>query len=95
MGEARPRVFGLVTLLVLSMLVAAAGAADAAAPSGVIKHVVIIVQENRSFDNLFHDFPGADTVSTAHRHDDSVVTLHPTSLNVPVDLDHARQSFLN
>jgi len=25
-----------------------------------IKHVVIIVQENHSFDNLFATFPGAD-----------------------------------
>ncbi len=31
-----------------------------------IKHVVIIVQENRSFDNLFNGFPGADTVRTAN-----------------------------
>ncbi|HEV3089956.1 MAG TPA: hypothetical protein VGX91_00780, partial [Candidatus Cybelea sp.] len=27
-----------------------------------IAHVVIIVQENRSVDNLFQGFPGADTV---------------------------------
>ena len=29
--------------------------------SGKIQHVVIIVQENRSFDNLLQGFPGADT----------------------------------
>jgi phospholipase C len=29
-------------------------------PNQYIKHVVIIVQENRSFDNLFRGFPGAD-----------------------------------
>src|SRR5579871_4351341 len=28
-------------------------------PQGIIRHVVIIVQENRSFNNLFHGFPGA------------------------------------
>ncbi len=27
-----------------------------------IKHVIIIIQENRSFDNMFNGFPGADTV---------------------------------
>ncbi|HEY1654620.1 MAG TPA: alkaline phosphatase family protein [Candidatus Tumulicola sp.] len=32
---------------------------------GKIKHVVIIVQENRSFDNLFDCFPGTDCVKTA------------------------------
>src|ERR1700722_20201303 len=28
---------------------------------GVIDHVVIVIQENRSFDYMFHDYPGADT----------------------------------
>ncbi|MGA8535562.1 MAG: alkaline phosphatase family protein [Candidatus Tumulicola sp.] len=28
-----------------------------------IKHVVVIIQENRSFDNLFQGYPGADTQS--------------------------------
>jgi phospholipase C len=78
------------------MLVAVdAGVADAAPPRGVIKHVVFVIQENRSFDNLFNGFSGADTVTSGPRHDDSMIALHPTSLNVPVDLDHARQSFLN
>jgi phospholipase C len=27
-----------------------------------IQHIVVIMQENRSFDNLFNGFPGADTV---------------------------------
>ena len=33
--------------------------------SGKIKHVVIIVQENRSFDNFFDCFPGTDCVKSA------------------------------
>ncbi len=78
------------------MLVAVdGGVSDAAAPRDVIKHVVFVIQENRSFDNLFNGFPGADSATSGLRHDDSVVALHPTSLSVPVDLDHARQSFLN
>ena len=31
--------------------------------AGKIAHVIYIVQENRSFDNLFQGYPGADTVS--------------------------------
>ena len=31
--------------------------------AGKITHIVYIVQENRSFDNLFHGYPGADTSS--------------------------------
>jgi len=31
---------------------------------GSIKHIVVIVQENRSFDNLFYGYPGADTAKS-------------------------------
>ena len=40
----------------------------ATASSGKIQHVVIIVQENRSFDNFFDCFPGTDCVKTAAGH---------------------------
>jgi phospholipase C len=33
-----------------------------ATAGGKIKHIVYIVQEGRSFDNLFQGYPGADTV---------------------------------
>jgi phospholipase C len=82
--------------LAVALLVPAAGLdARAEPPRDVIKHVVLIIQENRSFDNLFNGFPGADTVRSGRRHNGSVVALHPVSLNVPVDVDHARQTFLN
>ncbi len=29
-----------------------------------IKHVVVVIQENRSFDNFFATFPGADGTKT-------------------------------
>jgi phospholipase C len=83
-----------IALAVLFLLVSGRGA-HAAAPRDLVKHVVLIIQENRSFDNLFNGFPGADTVRTGRRHDGSAVALHPISLTVPVDVDHARQSFLN
>jgi phospholipase C len=36
------------------------------APSGSspIKHVIVVIQENRSFDNMFATFPGADGTTT-------------------------------
>src|SRR5216683_5685430 len=39
-------------------------AATTAAAQGIhkIKHVIIIMQENRSFDNYFGTFPGADGI---------------------------------
>ena len=61
----------------------------------VIKHVVIIVQENRSFDNLFHGFPGADTVSSGRASNGSTVQLQPVSLAHGVDPNHDFAEFIN
>jgi phospholipase C len=55
--------------LISALLVALAAFAPAAnAASGVhkIKHVVIIMQENRSFDSYFGMFPGADGIPMRH-----------------------------
>jgi phospholipase C len=52
-----------------------------------IQHVVVIVQENRSFDNLFAGFPGADAPMTGTMSDGKVVALHPINFNTG-DLDH-------
>jgi len=53
-----------------------------------IEHVVIIMQENRSFDNLFNGFPGADTVQTGMR-DGMAVPLQPVSLGDKRELGHS------
>ena len=51
-----------------SVLVALAAAGPAVAAQGIhkIKHVVIIMQENRSFDNYFGTYPGADGIPMRH-----------------------------
>ncbi|HEY1654898.1 MAG TPA: alkaline phosphatase family protein [Candidatus Tumulicola sp.] len=59
-----------------------------------IKHVVIIVQENRSFDNLFQGFPGADTQSFGETSDGQQVTLQPVGLETTWDIDHSLSSYL-
>ena len=59
-----------------------------------IKHVVIIVQENRSFDNFFHGFKGADTADYGYMHDGTKVALRPASLSGQ-DLSHGWQDALN
>jgi phospholipase C len=46
------------------------------ASTSKIQHVVILVQENRSFDNLFDCFPGSDCVKTAPGPD---ANPHPTA----------------
>jgi phospholipase C len=37
---------------------------DSAATKSPIKHVIVVIQENRSFDNFFATFPGADGTTT-------------------------------
>lgn len=61
--------------------------------NGKIQHVVIIMQENRSFDNLFHGFPNADTVNFGYGHGVKY-TLQPWSMTIPWDIDHAHWQFL-
>jgi len=52
-----------------------------------IKHVVFIIKENRTFDNLFGRFPGADGVTTG-LDEGRVRPLTPASDRIPVDIVH-------
>ena len=61
--------------------------------SSKIKHVVIIVQENRSFNNLFYGFPGATTVKYGYTTNNKKIKLLPISLDTSWDLDHTAQGF--
>ncbi len=58
-------------------------------PQGIIRHVVIIVQENRSFNNLFHGFPGAYTVDSGMTHTGQVVPLKSAPLAEKYDVSHS------
>src|SRR5580704_1854357 len=62
--------------------------------SGKIQHVVIIFQENRSFDNLFQGFPGADTVSQGKNSKGQTITLQPVSLATQYVIDHSIDAFI-
>ena len=55
-------------LAVTAAVLLAAAASEARAVGGIhkIRHVVIIMQENRSFDNYFGTFPGADGIPRRH-----------------------------
>jgi phospholipase C len=58
-----------------------------------IQHVIVIMQENRSFDNLFHGFPGANTVDFGWGHGTKYV-LQPQPLIWKWDLRHDHPQFL-
>jgi phospholipase C len=65
------------------------------APGGAnkIKHVIIIYQENRTPDNLFHKLPGADIASSGVNSKGVVVKLMPRPLANRFDLDHSHLAF--
>ncbi len=58
------------------------------------KHVIMIVQENRSVDNLFNGFPGADTVPYGINHTGAKVPLVPIGLGAGGDVDHSHRGWL-
>jgi len=63
-----------------------------ASGAGKIKHVVYIVQENRSFNDLFEGFPHAKTVSSAKNSYGQTVDLKPVSLKTVYEIDHSAHS---
>jgi len=52
-----------------------------------IKHIVIVVQENRSFDNLFSGFAGADAPTFGYEGSQKV-QLHATKLENPGNIEN-------
>jgi phospholipase C len=94
----------LVAILVLFALAGCASGAQSPMPymrgnaalqaldatgAGKITHIVYIVQENRSFDNLFQGYPGADTVSKGMKSNGQTITLQPVSLATVYVIDHS------
>jgi phospholipase C len=72
---------------------ASGGPADVAQPVTPIKHVVVIFKENRSFDEYFGRFPGANGATTAMKHDGTVVSLAESPDSLPNDIGHGQDSF--
>ena len=54
-----------------------------------IQHIVIIVKENRSFDNYFGTFPGADGTRVGRTSEGRVVRLIHTPDQLLLDIGHA------
>ncbi len=57
-----------------------------------IQHIVIIMQENRTFDNLFNGFPGADTVQAGMNKGQSI-PLQSIPLEQGTDVDHSHTAW--
>jgi phospholipase C len=63
--------------------------------AGKIKHVIWIVQENRSFDDMFEGYPGADTVSSGKDSNGNIIPLQPISLTTAYEIDHGSQAMFH
>ncbi len=57
--------------------------------AGKITHVIFVVQENRSFDNLFQGYPRADTVAKGLNSYGQTIALQPSSLKNIYIIDHS------
>ena len=57
--------------------------------AGKIEHVVYIVQENRSFNDLFMSYPGAYTVTSGKDSKGETISLKPVSLAYRYEIDHS------
>ncbi len=62
-----------------------ASALETATP---IKHVVFLIKENRTYDNLFGTFPGGDGASTAMDHGVERPLVRGTDGRLPGDIPH-------
>jgi phospholipase C len=74
------------------------GGSSSSAPQppgqGKIEHVVIIFQENRTPDNLFHGLPGADIANSGLNTAGQTIPLSPIALANSYDLSHAHKAFV-
>jgi phospholipase C len=62
--------------------------------SGKIAHVVIVIQENRSFNNVFMNYPGATTATYGYNTKHQQIALQPVTLATTWDLQHNAQGFI-
>jgi phospholipase C len=99
-----------IVALIATLAIADAGNPPAANPTllgqpvagSPIRHLIVMVQENRTFDDLFASsvlanggpYPGADTSQTTEE-DGQTVHLQPVPFEYPVDPSHSHLSLLH
>lgn len=81
-------VVGAGALTVNGLRRAATPKATPAAGVQSIKHIVFLIKENRSFDNLFGRFPGADGATSGLTQGGQRVTLGPGMMVTDPDIGH-------
>src|SRR5258706_7245445 len=84
----------LLALVFLGPVANQHSAAAASQPSNPIKHIVIMVKENRSFDGMFGTFPGADGATTYKDPKGKIHPLNHQPDRLFEDIAHDHQAFL-
>ncbi len=64
-----------------------------AMPGTPIRHVVFVIQENRSFNDLFMDYPGATTQEYGYDTKGRKIRLRPRGLESTWDVAHSSTAF--
>jgi phospholipase C len=85
-GSPYPQLQGPLPLAVPSLTLPAAGSP--------IQHVIVVIQENRTMDNMFNGFPGTDTVTSGLNSFNRKVALQPEGLAWEYDPDHYHASLV-
>jgi phospholipase C len=69
---------------------------DGLIPDGAhkIKHIIIVIQENRSFNNLFHDYPGARSADHGYNSKGQKVDIGPYDMATKWDVQHNAEGYL-
>jgi phospholipase C len=86
------RLWCVASLLTVFALILGCSSTSKPGVPGKVQHIVVIMQENRSFDNLFNGFPGADTVQMGNLHG-KIIPLIPVPLESQVGPDHSHVGF--
>jgi phospholipase C len=93
--------FGLLfsaSALLFNLNACGASTSHGTIPRQRIQHVVVIFQENRTPDNLFHDpalmAKGADIASSGLNSSGQTILLTATPLGIGYDLDHKHPAFV-
>src|SRR5579859_5213605 len=60
-------------------------------PASVIKHIIFFIKENRTFDDYFGTYPGANGATTAIDSNGATVPLKHQTDSIPYDIDHSSQ----
>ena len=101
MGSART----FVSVFAVALAAAACGGSGASLTPGgrggspnalstkYVKHIVLMIQENRSFDDLFATFPGADGATFGYNSKGKQIRLKKSSL-AAADINHDWSTFL-